>query len=79
MIANTFQKVRREIVHQSNDESLIELNERSTLKQFFSLKPIKRGIKIWHRCNSFTGNIFDIIYSDKETDSVDGSVRKRDG
>ncbi|XP_035218706.1 uncharacterized protein LOC118191946 [Stegodyphus dumicola] len=39
----------------------------SSLKQYLPLKPIKRGIKVWERCDAATGYTYDFnIYSGKE-------------
>ena len=41
---------------------------RSPLKQYMPLKPTKRGIKLWLRCDAGTGYIYDMnIYCGKET------------
>ena len=52
--------------HQSIDESMVKFKRRSVLKQYLPLKPIKRGVKVWQRCDAKTGYIFDLnIYSGK--------------
>ena len=52
--------------HQSIDESMVKFKGRSVLKQYLPLKPIKRGIKVWKRCDAKTGYIFDLnVYSEK--------------
>lgn len=74
----TFQRARTESSHQSVDESMTKFKGRSALKQYLPLKPIKRGIKLWQRCDSLTGYIYDFnIYSGKETDAVDGTLGER--
>lgn len=51
---------------------------RSSLKQYLPLKPIKRGIKIWERCDSLTGYVYDFnIYSGKERGAVEGTLGER--
>lgn len=66
----TFPKARSESPFQSIDESMTKFKGRSSLKQYLPLKPIKRGIKIWERCDSKTGYAYDLnIYSGKETDA----------
>jgi len=52
--------------HQSIDESMVKFKGRSVLKQYLPLKPIKRGVKVWQRCDAQTGYIFDLnIYAGK--------------
>ncbi|KFM73118.1 PiggyBac transposable element-derived protein 4, partial [Stegodyphus mimosarum] len=42
------------------------------------MKPVKRGIKIWQRCDSKTGYVYDMsIYSGKETGEVQGTLGER--
>lgn len=63
----TFQKWVKEGNYQSIDESMTKFKGRSSLKQYMPLKPIKRGIKVWQRCDSFNGYIYDLnIYAGKE-------------
>lgn len=51
---------------QSIDESMILFKGRSTLKQYMPLKPIKRGYKVWCRCDSKTGYLYEFdIYTGK--------------
>lgn len=51
---------------------------RSSLKQYMPLKPIKRGVKIWSRCDALTGYIYDInIYCGKETIVQEGTLGER--
>lgn len=37
--------------HEAIDESMILFNGRSTIKQYLSLKPIRRGYKLWCRAD----------------------------
>lgn len=39
----------------SVDECMVKFKGRSTIKQFMPLKPIKRGYKVWARCDARTG------------------------
>ncbi|KAK9685333.1 Transposase IS4 [Popillia japonica] len=51
---------------------------RSVLKQYLPLKPIKRGIKIWERCDSQTGYVYDFhIYSGREEGAPEGTLGDR--
>ena len=62
----TFSNSMSESSHQSIDESMVKFKERSALKQYLPLKPIKRVIKVWQRCDAKTGYIFDLnVYSGK--------------
>jgi len=62
----TFSNSMSESSHQSIDESMAKFKGRSVLKQYLPLKPIKRGIKVWQRCDAKTGYIFDLyVYSGK--------------
>ena len=62
----TFSNAMSESSHQSSDESMVKFKGRSVLKQYFLLKPIKRGVKMWQRCDAQTGYVFDLnIYAGK--------------
>ena len=42
------------------------------------MKPVKRGIKLWTRCDANTGYVYDTnIYTGKETKQVDGTLGER--
>ena len=63
----TFAKSFSESNRQSIDESMTKFKGRSALKQYLPMKPIKRGIKIWQRCDAITGYTYDFnIYSGKD-------------
>ena len=65
-------------IFQSIDESMVKLKGRSTLKQYLPLKPIKRGVKIWERCDAKTGYVYDLnVYSGKDTNQVTGTLGER--
>lgn len=71
-LKKTFLQAREESPFQSIDESMAKFKGRSSLKQYLPLKPIKRGIKIWERCDAFTGYTYDFnIYSGKNMDNTD--------
>lgn len=68
----TFMQAREDSPFQSIDESMAKFKGRSSLKQYLPLKPIKRGIKVWERCDAITGYTYDLnIYSGKDMDSKD--------
>ncbi|XP_047543240.1 piggyBac transposable element-derived protein 4-like [Vanessa atalanta] len=51
---------------QAIDECMVKFKGRSTLKQYMPKKPIKRGFKIWARCDSKTGYLYQFeIYTGK--------------
>ena len=77
-LKKTFINARSECAHQSIDESMAKFKGRSVLKQYLPLKPIKRGIKIWQRCDSKTGYVYDFnIYAGKEPENTDGTLGER--
>lgn len=51
---------------QSVDEYMVKFKGRSTLKQYMPKKPIKRGFKIWARCDAKTGYMYQFeVYTSK--------------
>jgi hypothetical protein len=67
-LKHTFPKAREESPYQSIDESMAKFKGRSALKQYLPLKPIKRGIKIWERCDAVTGYTYDLnVYAGKQS------------
>jgi len=58
---------------QSIDEAMILFKGRSTIKQYMLLKPVKRGYKVWARCDSTTGYVYQFdIYTGKAEDQQAG-------
>ena len=46
---------------------MTKFKSRSTLKQYLPMKPVKRGIKLWMRCDALTGYTYDMnVYAGKE-------------
>lgn len=77
-LKTTFQKCRADSAVQSIDESMTKFKGRTVLKQYMPLKPVKRGIKIWLRCDSLTGYTYDFnVYCGKETIHTDGTLGER--
>lgn len=76
---NIYALARSESRQQSIDGSMAKFMVRSTLKQYLPLKPImKRGVKIWKRCDSLSGYIYDInIYSGKQNEITEGTLGER--
>ncbi|CAH2088567.1 unnamed protein product [Euphydryas editha] len=63
----TFQSAAKNKCSQSIDECMVKFKGRSSLKQFLPNKPVKRGFKIWARCDSQTGYLFEFeIYTGKK-------------
>lgn len=57
---------------QSIDESMILFKGRSSLKQYMPMKPIKRGFKVWCRCDSSSGYLYEFdVYTGKIGDRVE--------
>ena len=66
-----------ESYRQSIDESMVKFKRRSVLKQYSPLKPRKRGVKVWQRCDA---HIFDLnIYARKaeNDDFSEGTLGER--
>jgi len=77
-LLQTFQKTRQDSPFQSIDESMTKFKGRSSLKQYMPMKPTKRGIKIWMRCDSQTGHVYDMdIYAGKEEEATQGTLGER--
>ncbi|GFY50058.1 piggyBac transposable element-derived protein 4 [Trichonephila inaurata madagascariensis] len=51
-LSEMFLKVFKPGQKQAIDESMIKFKGRSSLKQYMPKKPIKRGYKVWMRCDS---------------------------
>lgn len=61
-----FQQETANSSKQSIDECMVKFKGRSSLKQYMPKKPIKRGFKIWARCDSVTGYLYQFeIYTGK--------------
>ena len=60
---------------QSIDEAMVKYKGRTTLKQYMSLKPIKRGIKLWCRADSCFGYLCDFeVYSGKNSFGIENGL-----
>ena len=73
-LLQTFQKTRQDSPFQSINKSMTKFKGRSSLKQYTPMKPTKRGIKIWMRCDSQTGYVYDI---GKEEEATQGTLDER--
>ncbi|XP_039967518.1 piggyBac transposable element-derived protein 4-like [Bactrocera tryoni] len=68
-LKHSFSKCRQDSPFQSIDESMTKFKGRSSLKQYMPLKPIKRGIKLWLRCDADSGYTYDFnVYVGKGTE-----------
>lgn len=77
-LKHTFQSARKDSVFQSIDESMTKFKGRSSLKQYMPLKPVKRGIKTWQRCDPCSGYTYDLnIYSGKEAINTASTLGER--
>jgi len=54
---------------QSIDEAMIIFKGRSTIKQYMSMKPVKRGFKVWVRTDSETGYVYESDQIQRKEDS----------
>ncbi|KAF2879748.1 hypothetical protein ILUMI_26424 [Ignelater luminosus] len=78
-IAQGTNRRRLEILEQATNrkEKRIDTHE-IMIFGISSLKPIKRGIKIWERCDSRTGYVYDFdIYLGKESETTEGTLGER--
>ena len=74
-LKHTFSNCRKDSVYQSIDESMTKFKGRSALKQYMPLKPTKRGIKLWLRCDADSGYTYDVeVYSGKEENIVSANT-----
>ena len=56
----------------SIDEAMIPFKGRSSMKQFMSNKPVKRGFKVWARADATNGYISEFyVYTGKEGNRVE--------
>lgn len=67
ILNHTFTENASQSQRQSIDESMIKFKGRSTLKQYMPAKPIKRGYKVWARCDAKTGYLYEFnIYTGRD-------------
>ncbi|GBP77285.1 Zinc finger BED domain-containing protein 5 [Eumeta japonica] len=61
-----FQQETANSSRQSIDECMVNFKGRSSLKQYMPKKPIKRGFKVWGRCDAVTGYLYAFqVYTGK--------------
>ncbi|XP_054746207.1 piggyBac transposable element-derived protein 3-like [Anastrepha obliqua] len=77
-LKTTFKACRGDSSFQCIDEQMTKFKGRSSFKQYMPLKPEKRGIKMWLRCDSLTGYTYDMsIYCGKEGSVLEGTLGER--
>lgn len=74
ILNNNFSSLCSQSSSQSIDESMVKFKGRSSMKQYMPNKPIKRGYKIWARCDSESGYLYSFdIYTGKATSTDENS------
>ncbi|XP_046389259.1 piggyBac transposable element-derived protein 3-like [Ischnura elegans] len=64
-----FQNARKPSKQQSIDEHMIRFKGHNIMKQYIKSKPIKWGFKMWCRCDSNSGYLYQFdLYTGKKTD-----------
>lgn len=62
-----FQQSRENSEKQSIDEHMVKFKGHNTMKQYIKNKPVKWGFKLWCRCDSETGYLYQFdIYTGKK-------------
>lgn len=74
ILNRTFSENATQSKHQSIDESMIKFKGRSSIKQYMPKKPIKRGYKVWARCDSKTGYLYNFDIYKGKTDNKKESI-----
>ena len=66
-LKSTFMKYRQNSPFQSIDKSMTKFKGRCSFKQYLPMKPVKRGIKLWMRCDPQSGYTYDVnVYTGKD-------------
>ncbi|GAB0095806.1 hypothetical protein DMENIID0001_112360 [Sergentomyia squamirostris] len=64
----SFQKAREPSSRQAVDEHMVKFKGKNRMKQYMKDKPIKWGFKIWCRCDSDTGYLYECdVYQGRKT------------
>ena len=70
---DSFQAAREPCKHQSIDEHMVKFKGHNAMKQYIKSKPIKWGFKMWCRCDSRTGYLYEFdLYTGKKVDAEQG-------
>lgn len=68
----SFKETMNNTVHQSIDEHMVKFKGHNIMRQYVKSKPIKWGFKMWCRCDSLTGYLFDFdIYTGKKANTTE--------
>ena len=63
VLASTFEQMYNLHLEQVIDEAMVKLKGRIGFLQYMLMKPCKRGIKIWWRCDSTNGYLCQFVLS----------------
>lgn len=67
-----FQNALNNTKEQSIDEHMIKFKGHNVMKQYIKNKPVKWGFKLWCRCDSATGYLFEFdLYTGKRTTGIE--------
>ena len=70
-LKSAFMKYWQNRPFQSIDESMTKLKGRCSFKQDLPKKPVKRGIKLWMRCDPRSGLTYDVnVYASKDSEDL---------
>lgn len=62
----------------SFDKAMITFRGRSSLKQYMSNKPVKRGINAWMRADATTGYVYAFdVYTGKKGNEVENDLEAK--
>lgn len=74
----TFTRARSELSFQSIDETMVKCKGRTSMKQHITKKPIRDGVKCWHRCDTKTGYSYVFnVYQGREESFSEGTLGER--
>ena len=63
----SFESAREPSKYQSIDEHMVKFKGKNSVKQYMKSKPIKWGFKLWCRCDSLTGYLYQFdLYTEKK-------------
>ena len=72
----TFRDQYRPKKDQSIDEGMVKYKGRNSMKQYMPTKPIKRGLKVWMRCDATSGfcHLYQIYLGKSEEQNTTGGI-----
>ena len=72
---STFQKYKKDRAYQSINESMTKFKGRCSFMQCLPLKPVKRNIKVWMRCDTCIGYRYDMnVYAGRKEKRCEDTV-----